>query len=214
MKIKSPFVNIAHSTISVQSDSPCLRLGYFNMEKEIWKEIPGFENLYEVSSLGMVRSLDKIGYIKNQWGGITKRKQLGKKIKMSLGGKISQYLQVNLWKDNIGKTVKIHKLVAIVFLPNPENKPCVNHINGITTDNRLENLEWCTHSENSIHAVNTGLHRIKGEDNFMSKLKEVDILEIRKLKSMGIKQIEISKIFRVSKQHISDIVNNNVWRNI
>lgn len=67
------------------------------------------------------------------------------------------YKQVNLSRDSKVSTCRVHRLIAIAYIPNPENKPCVNHINGIRTDNRIENLEWCTKSENAIHAYKTGL---------------------------------------------------------
>jgi len=70
------------------------------------------------------------------------------------------YNSVLLYHNNIKKNVLVHRLVAMTFLDNPLNKRCVNHINGNKTDNRIENLEWATHSENSKHAFNTGLNKI------------------------------------------------------
>jgi hypothetical protein len=80
------------------------------------------------------------------------------------------YNSVLLYHNNIKKNVLVHRLVAMTFLDNPLNKRCVNHINGIKTDNRIENLQWATHSENSIHAFSTGLNKISNLCN-INKIK-------------------------------------------
>jgi hypothetical protein len=80
------------------------------------------------------------------------------------------YYKVGLCSNNVMTQPRTNRLVAQAFIPNPENKPCVNHINGIKTDNRVENLEWCTYKENNTHAVLTGLRKEKtGKDRFNSK---------------------------------------------
>lgn len=80
------------------------------------------------------------------------------------------YNYISLYKNNIPWTKKIHRLVAQAFIPNPENKPCINHINWIKDDNRVENLEWCTYSENSIHAIQSWLNKPRlWSDNKLSK---------------------------------------------
>ena len=117
-------------------------------------------------------------YISNYGDVIGKRGNVLKNIKKKDG-----YLAVNIYIDGVRKQMKIHRLVALSHILNPENKPQVNHTNGIKTDNRVENLEWCSPSENSIHAYKNGLIN-SGETHSMSKLNrsEVEKLKKRKLK--------------------------------
>ena len=125
--------------------------------------IKGYEGLYEVSDTGFVRSLDREllgrdGYIYPYKGRIL-RTNLNKQV---------IYPQVSLWKNNKGSYFYIHRLVAQAFIPNPNNLPEVNHIDGNRTNNHVSNLEWVTSSENSFHAVQTGLrtytHRLTKEE--------------------------------------------------
>ena len=111
--------------------------------KEIWKDIEGYENLYQVSNLGRVKSLPK--KVINPKGGkcgFTDCKIL------SPGLTKNGYLRVQLYKNKKPKMHYVHKLVAITFIPNPKNKEYVDHINTIKTDNRVENLCWVTREEN------------------------------------------------------------------
>ena len=127
--------------------------------KEIWKEILGFEGLYEVSNTGLVKRLQKTIYQINN-GTMCKvfyKEKIRKQVIDQYG-----YLTVGLHKNKSVKNCLVHRLVALAFLPNPENKPTVNHKNGIKTDNRVENLEWNTHSENVQHSHKTGL-KIQGK---------------------------------------------------
>lgn len=109
---------------------------------EIWKDIKGFEGLYQVSNLGRVKSLERIITRKN---GITL--PIKEKI-LQYGIDRKGYYFVGLYKNGKGENKSIARLVAEAFISNPDNKPEVNHINTIRTDNRIENLEWCTHKEN------------------------------------------------------------------
>ena len=122
--------------------------------QEIWKDIKGYEGLYQVSNLGRVKSI-------LCWCGNGKTKIWKEKEKI-LSNCVDNngYIRVVLFKECKGKNVRVHRLVAEAFIPNLEDKRVVNHINGIKTDNRVENLEWCTYGENAKHAWNNGLNSV------------------------------------------------------
>ena len=123
------------------------------MEKEIWKPVVGYEGFYEVSNLGRVRSLDR--KFKTRQGRIISVK--GQPIKAD-PSKRSGYVQVHLSNNGDRRTYQLHRVVAKSFVENPENKPEINHKDGIKTNNRADNLEWVTPSENQIHSRDV-LHR-------------------------------------------------------
>lgn len=120
---------------------------------EVWKSIPDYEGLYEVSSLGNVRSLDRMVSTKIRHS--EKRIARGRVLKQAL--KKTGYYCVDLCNDGKVKTVQVHRLVALAFIENPMNLRCVNHISGIKTDNRLINLEWLSVKDNWKHAEKMGL---------------------------------------------------------
>lgn len=108
---------------------------------ELWKDIPGYDGLYQVSNLGRVRSLNY--------------KMTGRVQVLKLTNRGRGYLCVALCKDGNKKMFSVHRLVAEAFIPNPDNLPQVNHINEDKTDNRASNLEWCSAMENSNHGTRT-----------------------------------------------------------
>lgn len=179
--------------------------------KEIWKAIKDYEGKYEVSNLGRVKSLER-------------KSRLNRKIKERIlaprehtGG----YLRVQLSR----KDFYIHRLVAETFIPNPENKSQVNHIDGNKRNNRVDNLEWNTPLENNLHAIRTGLH--KTDKEFMIKIANCEnhkkamirkrklsgeqVIEIRKSK---LTEKELSRIYNVSRGHINSIKNYKLYKDV
>lgn len=128
------------------------------------------------------------------------------------------YLRVGIMIDGKLCTRKLHRLVAIAFIPNPENKPQVNHINGIKTDNRVENLEWLTNKENANHAIKKGLfHSSAGWNKGLSntKLTSIQVLEIRKKRETEKYTFKkLSEIYNISETNISRIIKRESWKNI
>lgn len=117
------------------------------MEKEIWKDIPGFEGLYQASINGKIKSINHI-----RKNGTNEYVQKGKILKFNLNS--NGYYRVRLSKNGIAKTYRVNRLIALTFIENPLNKKTVNHINGNKLDNRVENLEWATEREQAIHRHN------------------------------------------------------------
>lgn len=123
--------------------------------KEIWKSVVGYEGLYEVSTLGRVKSLDMVlPYAR--YGKLTTRIRKGVILtpaKMNNG-----YLRVGMSNNGNHKLNLVHRLVAIAFIPNPNNYKEVNHIDCNKSNNRVDNLEWVSSSYNKIHALENGLY--------------------------------------------------------
>jgi len=121
------------------------------LQSEIWKDIPEFEGMYQISNLGRVKSLARNmpqPHFPNRW--------FKEKILIAAcGGYKKNYMIVNLKKNNKQHLMLVHRLIAEAFISNPENYETVNHINGNHKDNRIENLEWCSGLQNTRHYWDT-----------------------------------------------------------
>lgn len=122
---------------------------------ELWKDVDGYEGKYQVSNFGQVRSLER--KVSNHTGLLTVKPRFLKQAKNHKG-----YPIVYLSDGKKQKTITVHRLVAIAFIPRIAGKPQVNHIDGNKANNHLENLEWCDNRENQIHAYKLGLNRATG----------------------------------------------------
>jgi len=168
------------------------------LEEEEFRVILGYEG-YSVSNYGRVISL--------------KRTKVRKDRLLNPFNHQAGYKIVALRKDNITTKFSVHRLVAKTFIPNTENKPQVNHLNGIRHDNRVENLEWCTNQENAIHAFSI-LPRNKafGERMGSNVLKEQQVHEIRSLLKKGHSRMCLSRLYKVGGSTIQAIDIGKSWK--
>lgn len=160
---------------------------------EIWKDIKGYEGIYQISDLGRVKSLKRKA-IQPTTGHIRTVNRKIRKTNLSKNG----YEMVVLIKDSKTKNISIHRLVALNFIENKNNYKCVNHINGIKTDNCVSNLEWCSYKQNTNHSIYTLGNRLKPIISFDlngNKLKEFDSIK-QASKELGIFPSCISAVLR------------------
>lgn len=193
--------------------SPLLSGEVFFME-EIWKDVTGFEGLYQVSTYGNVRSCDRIVF------------PCGNNLSMKLKGRLlapgenkKGYYHVNLSKNGKTKCFRIHRLVAEHFIENKNILPEVNHIDEIKSHNNYKNLEWSSHINNIRHG--TGINRSAksrigtqntfGERTGSSKLKEYQVIEILNSKKL---LTELSEIYGVGISCLSNIKNKKSWKHL
>lgn len=178
---------------------------------EIWKDIIGFEGIYQISDLGRVKSLERV--IMRSDGKPYPVRQRIIAVNKYFDSTGNGYLGVCLIFKGKRKTKHIHRLMAESFLSNPNNHPQLNHIDGNKFNNVLSNLEWCTASENVKHAYRTGLKL----PTRLSKthLKEFEIREIKRLaKNKLMRQIDIAKKYKCSVATVSSIKNGTRHGNI
>lgn len=177
--------------------------------KERWKPINGYVGLYDISSLGRVRSLARIDQYSNQYGPCSRRRNE----RFLSVGVVRRYRRVFLYKNRSETRYNISRLVAKHFIPNPRRKPQVNHKDGVKTNDVVTNLEWVTPKENTLHARRV-LGRCVGSNNGLSKLTESAIGPIRKARQAGMLLREIAKLWKVSWQAVGHVCSRRTWNHV
>jgi hypothetical protein len=168
---------------------------------EIWKDIPNFEGLYQVSNIGRVKSVDRI---RNQSNG-KKRFFPEKIIKPFIDD--SGYPRICIYtKDATPTKQKVHRLVAMAFIPNPDNKPCVGHLDNDRMNPKVENLVWCTVKENAQHCIKSGRqHKLSAEAHPSSK----PVIAINKITGQRTKfgsQKHAAKMLGLHQTHVNGVI--------
>jgi len=160
---------------------------------EIWQPIIGYEGSYEISNTVKIKSMKYISSGKIIEGDTTRKNER----------------RVVLCKNGNQKRFLIHRLVGVAFILNPDNKPEINHIDGDRSNNHVTNLEWATRSENELHAYRTGLKTpTRNERSGHCRLSCQDVRDIRNMyKPKAVSQQKIADIYKVSREHIRDIIN-------
>lgn len=178
---------------------------------EIWKPIPILNNLYEASNFGRIKRLARDVYKSN---GVVSHFQ--EKILTNVVNKNNGYCEVCISLNGYKRNYRVHRLVCYAFLPNPKNKPLVNHIDSNKQNNKLENLEWSTSSENNQHAFDFGNGNSKtGEDCLFSKITEETVKKVYTLSKKGdILQKDIAKMFGITRSHVSAIKLKKAWKKV
>jgi hypothetical protein len=177
--------------------------------EEIWKSIPDYEDTYKISSFGRVKSLSRV--VKQEDRGTWCKRILKQKL-LKPEVTWNNRIRVTLVKDKQKKRFSVHRLVGLVFVPNPMNKPHINHKDGNPQNNHYTNIEWCTPSKNEQHAINNGLRAV-GADHVNSNLSWDDVKKIRK-KYIPHKYstCTLAKEFGVRQSTIWRIVNNKTYK--
>ncbi len=175
--------------------SSTLHTGYNTNMIEEWRDVVGYEGKYKVSNMGNV---------------------YGKKYEKLLTPHIDKLgrKQVALCLDGGIKAIRVHRLVAKAFIPNPENKPQVNHLDNNPSNNNVSNLEWCTPHENTQHMLKQGrCNPPVGERQGKHVLSNEIVSKIKELQNTKT-YIEISHMFGLNKTTVYDIIKNKTWKHI
>lgn len=182
------------------------------MTTEEWRDVPGWEERYEVSSWGLVRAKAYLKHSRNAHGPYAYMTK-SKPIKLTLNVE-SGYVQFDMQRDGERSLGLVHRLVAKAFIPNPNDKPEVNHKDGDKTNNVQTNLEWATTQENILHAHRLGLSSNVGSKHPRAKLDEAAAVEIRRLYEAGVSTITLAEMFGVKRTTIYTVTSRRKWKHV
>lgn len=189
-------------------------------QQEVWKDVVGFERVYQVSSLGRVKSLARENrYYREDIGKECVRRYPDRIMKVKFGTRGYYVAHLRNGAD-IESWPNVHRLVAEAFIPNIHNKPSVNHKDGNKKNNCVENLEWATYSENTQHAYDMGLAKSNGgnppkcEDSPNARLKNSDIFIIIEKRNAGNTLKSIADEYDVGISTIHRICNKLSWKSL
>lgn len=181
------------------------------IENEIWKNVVGYEEFYEISNFGRLktkqRSLINVRNIEHRTQEFLMSPCINKK----------GYFQCSLSNGKVKKSFLVHRLVALAFISPLKEKPFINHIDGNPLNNLVSNLEWCTQKENVIHGFETGLTKsLFGENHKLAVLNEYKVLAIRRLHKINPKfnRSEVAKKLKVKNECIGKIILRRTWKHI
>ncbi len=184
------------------------RTALIDGDEEIWLDVEGYEGIYCVSNFGRIYSYSRTEYVqsKRTGGHYRYRNDSYRKPRLTNSG----HLQVHLHKDGKIAPHLVHRLVAKAFVPNPNNFPEVNHLDGDKTNNKSSNLEWVTRIDNALHSTKI-LGKNRGQLVGTSKLTKEDVLKIYDLLDQGVKQKQIADQFSVTIFAINRINKDKNW---
>ena len=193
------FIEKLNVAVSVLRNNSAIWCNLENLPHEIWCDLVGYEGFYQVSNYGRLKSLHR------------KTEKIIGSNKDSDG-----YPRCSLCKNGTHKSLKVHQFVSLCFIPNPQNKPLINHKNGDKENNCVWNLEWVTNRENVLHSLELGLQKpLSGENCSHSVLTNK---EVKRIREMYIPYDEefggtaLAKIFNVNVSVIRNIVQNRTYK--
>jgi len=181
------------------------------MEQEIWKSIEGFEGFYEVSNMGNVKGLDRVVLCRYSDGRTYIRPLKGKPLRFDTK---HGYLYVCLSKEGKLKNLSVHRLVAMAFLDNLENKPQVNHKDENKQNNKVNNLEWNTEKENTQHAIKHGLRKSRKGESYLHLDKKM-VNKIRTYSETGeLSSCNIATLLGIPQRTVSDVISYRTHKSL